>query len=153
MKRTGWSLKAAACAVLWAGMSTAAPAEVPLSEHLVKEGLAALDLHAYDAAVLQFERAVTVEPTNARAFAYLGYAHAQAGRDDLADKYYTTALDIDPTEIKALLWSGQMDVAAQNLPDARAKLARLARACTTDCEEYRVLEHSVRMLIARLARK
>lgn len=151
--RTGWAVRAAACLLLWAGVSTAAPAEVLPSEHLVKEGLAALDLHAYDAAVLQFERAVTVEPTNARAFAYLGYAHAQAGRADLAAKYYAIALEIDPAEIKALLWSGQMDVSAQDLPAARTKLTRLERACTAGCEEYRVLKHSVRMLIARLQRQ
>lgn len=151
--RRGWVLKVAACAALWIGWSAPAPADVLPSEHLVNEGLAALDLHAYDAAVLQFERAVTVDPANARAFAYLGYAHAQAGRKDLANKYYATALEIDPTEIKALLWSGQMDVAAQDLSGARTKLARLERACAADCEEYRVLEYAVRMLMARLTRK
>ena len=125
---------------------TAEPASIA---HL-EEGKAALEDGAFDLAVLQFERAITTDPRNARAFAWLGHAHGQAGRPEMARKYYRLALDIDPGEIKALFWNGQMDVDGQDLEAARAKLARIARVCAGQCEEYRTLEHSIRMLTARL---
>lgn len=141
-------------AILGMGLPAAsedAPGAAVSKAHL-EDGKAALDAHVYDRAVLEFERAITADPRNARAFAYLGQAHGQAGRPELARKYYRIALDVDPGEVKALLWDGQMDVAAQNLEAARADLQRMARACARTCDEYRTLEHSIRMLTARLER-
>jgi Flp pilus assembly protein TadD len=134
------------------GAEHMAPAE-PASRAHLEDGKAALDDGAFDLAVLQFERAITTDPRNARAFAWLGYAHGEAGRPEMARKYYRLALDIDPGEIKALFWNGQMDVESQDLEAARAKLARMARACAGQCEEYRTLEHSIRMLTARLEQR
>lgn len=154
MGRSGAALVAACVGFVVLEMGLAQGAErvpmSPASKMHLEEGKAALEDRIYDLAVLQFERAITADPRNARAFAWLGYAHGQAGRPELARKYYRLALDIDPADVKALLWNGQMDVAGQDLEAAREKLARMARACAGQCEEYRTLEHSIRMLTARL---
>ncbi|MFP3945064.1 MAG: tetratricopeptide repeat protein [Alphaproteobacteria bacterium] len=154
MGRSGAALVAVCVGFVVLEMGLAQGAErvrmSPVSKAHLEDGKAALEDRAFDIAVLQFERAITADPRNARAFAWLGHAHGQAGRPDMARKYFRLALDIDPGEIKALLWNGQMDVASQDLKAARAKLARMARVCAGECEEYRTLEHSIRMLTARL---
>jgi len=153
--RPGMTLAAAFLALFaLSGMVVPAASEdnpgAAASKAHLEDGKAALADRAYDIAVLQFERAITTDPRNARAFAWLGFAHQEAGNPDKALKYYRLALDIDPGDVKALLWNGQMDVEGKNLEAARDKLQRMARVCTRKCEEYRTLENSIRMMTARL---
>jgi len=132
--------------LMWPSAATAAKSAGDfhkVSEILIDSGISALDKEKLDDARQTFEQAVVADPSNAKAFSYLGYAHYRKGDRALAKKYFSIALDIDPNERHALSWGGQVDLAAADLEGAEAKLLRLSRLCGTDCSEYKILSDAV----------
>lgn len=121
------------------GLAAVSAASARTSEILLEQGIADVELGRSDEAVAALERAIVANPANARAFSYLGRALQQGGDLKRADKYYRTALTIDPNEPDALNWLGQLDHAEGRAADARAKLDRLTRVCA-DCPQTRALE-------------
>ena len=62
-------------------------------------GYASLKLNEYDAAVSDFDRALTIDPDAANALAWRGYAHEKRGRNDLALNDYESAFRHGPNDL------------------------------------------------------
>jgi Flp pilus assembly protein TadD len=60
-----------------------------------------------------------------------------------AEKYYITALDLDPTHRGALEYYGELFLMKNDLPGAEKMLARLDKACFFGCEEFDDLKKSI----------
>ncbi len=114
-----------------------------MSSLLVDRGMATLDKNQLTDAQKLFEQAIVANPQNAQAYSYLGYVWYRQGKGDVAGRYFSTALEIDPNQLKALSWGGQADLTTSNLESAEAKLQRLSRICGTGCAEYKLLSDAV----------
>lgn len=114
-----------------------------ISDKLVDQGKTFLSQQKYDDARKRFEEAIVANPRNATAFSYLGYTQRKLGSLAVAKKYFATALEIDPEEVRALSWGGEADLTAADLEGAEAKLQKLARACGPNCSEYRTLSDAI----------
>ncbi len=120
-----------------------AVAATQTSSRLIDKGIRELQSKNFTDAIRLFEQAATANPRNAKAFSYLGRGYDVFGNKTRAYKYYEIALDIDPNEVMALSWSGQVDVLGDNLTLADEKLARLERVCGTTCPEYQSLKRVI----------
>lgn len=111
-----------------------------VSHSLLGKAIEAMESTGYDTAMPLLEQAVVADPKNARAYTYLGQAYHHQGKDDLASKYYAIALDIDPDQIHALQWSGELALTEDAVDVAEARLSRLSRLCGPECPEYKALQ-------------
>lgn len=114
-----------------------------VSAYLMQRGIEAFNADKATQAIDYLEHAVVAHPKNARAFAWLGKSHERAGRRDRAMKHYTTALAIDPDDLKALQWAGEAALADGKAEDAARNLERLRRLCSGRCPEFRALNTAV----------
>jgi Flp pilus assembly protein TadD len=75
----------------------------------------------------------------------MGYAHRKKSPPELveAEKYYQTALQIDPKHKGALEYYGELLLIKNDLTGAESLLKRLDQICTFSCEEYRDLKKSI----------
>ena len=75
----------------------------------------------------------------------MGYAHRKKSQPELveAEKYYQTALQIDPKHKGALEYYGELLLIKNDLTGAESLLKRLDQICTFSCEEYRDLKKSI----------
>ena len=55
----------------------------------------------------------------------------------------STREKINPDEVKALSWSGQLDVMEEAVDEAGEKLVRLQRLCGANCPEYKNLKSAI----------
>ena len=120
-----------------------AQAATSASNILLEKGKRELDKAEFAAAIRLFEQAVAANPLNADAFTYLGRSYQLAGIPSRAYKYYGIALEIDPNELRALSWSGQVDSDESRDELAAEKLTRLQRLCGTSCPEYQSLKRAI----------
>jgi Flp pilus assembly protein TadD len=76
----------------------------------------------------------------------MGYSLRQKQPPDLigAQKYYETALSIDPNHKGTLEYYGMLKLINGDLPGAELLLARLNKACFFWCEEYTDLKEAIR---------
>ncbi len=125
------------------GSAPGAEAATQASSRLIDKGIDELEGENFAGAIRLFEQAATANPRNAVAFSYLGRSYDVVGNKIRAYKYYGIALDIDPNEVMALSWSGQVDVLGDNLNLADEKLARLERVCGATCTEYQTLKRAI----------
>lgn len=103
----------------------------------------------------KYEEAITtLEQANATQSAdwhnLMGYSLRKKNPPDLAkaEKHYQAALDKDPKHRGALEYYGELLLLKKDLPGAQALLARLDKACTFGCEEYRDLKKSIQQYTA-----
>ena len=75
----------------------------------------------------------------------MGYSLRKSDTPDYvaAEKFYDTALRIDPKHRGALEYSGELYLILGNLPKAETRLAALDKACRLPCEEYTDLKKSI----------
>jgi len=75
----------------------------------------------------------------------MGFAHRKKTSPDLieSEKYYQTALEIDPKHKGALEYYGELLLLKNDLAGAESLLKRLDKICTFSCEEYRDLKKSI----------
>ncbi len=75
----------------------------------------------------------------------MGYSLRKAKTPDYAaaERFYDTALRIDPAHLGALEYSGELYLMTNNLPKAEIRLATLEHACKAACEEYADLKKAV----------
>ena len=75
----------------------------------------------------------------------MGYSLRNSGNTEYAaaEKYYDTALRIDPKHRGALEYSGVLYLIIGDLPKAEERLARLDKACMLRCEEFTDLKNAV----------
>ena len=60
-----------------------------------------------------------------------------------SEKYYQTALQIDPKHRGALEYYGELLLLKNDLPGAESMLKQLDKVCTFGCEEYKDLKKSI----------
>ena len=75
----------------------------------------------------------------------MGYSLRKQASPDLAgaERHYDAALRIAPTHLGALEYSGELMLMKGDLAKAEQRLAQLARACASACEEYADLKDDV----------
>lgn len=75
----------------------------------------------------------------------MGYTLRKQAPPDLegAQRYYDAALRINPRHMGALEYSGELALMKNDLATAEARLAALARLCSTPCEPLDDLKQSV----------
>ena len=77
----------------------------------------------------------------------MGYSLRKKNPPDIAksEKYYQTALQIDPKHRGALEYYGELLLMKNDLPGAEALLKQLDKICTFGCEEYRDLKKNIQI--------
>lgn len=110
---------------------------------------ASIKAEKYDQAIQQLQSAN--ETSSADWNNLLGYSLRKKQPPDLvgAEKYYQTALKIDPDHRGALEYYGKLKLINNDLPGAEALLARLDKACTFGCEEYSDLKEAIKKYKSR----
>jgi tetratricopeptide (TPR) repeat protein len=75
----------------------------------------------------------------------MGFAHRRRRPPDLeaAQRYYDAALAIDAQHRGALEYSGELYLMKGDLTRAEQRLAQLARACASACEEHADLQRAI----------
>ncbi|SPH24471.1 hypothetical protein DEA8626_03523 [Defluviimonas aquaemixtae] len=102
------------------------------------EAQAAVDSGSYVQALRILAGVVKAEPRNADAWNLMGYASRKMNRLDEADRYYATALRIDPRHMGALEYQGELFLERGDVDRARQNLSMLRGLCRT-CDEYKDL--------------
>ena len=75
----------------------------------------------------------------------LGYAQRKKTPPDLAaaERYYQSALKLDPKHKGALEYYGELLLMKNDLAGAEQMLARLNKVCVFSCEEFRDLKEAI----------
>ena len=75
----------------------------------------------------------------------MGYALRKQPKPDLdgSQRYYDTALRINPQHKDALEYSGELALMKGDLPTAEARLAALAKLCSSPCEQLDDLKQAI----------
>jgi tetratricopeptide (TPR) repeat protein len=136
---------AAALAVTTATPVTAVgPSDTPLKEEaLYKAGVAAIDARDWELALRIFHR---MQPEHAAApevANWLGFAYRKLKRYPESKRWYDQALLLDPNYLPALEYQGEWFIETNDLPSAKANLAKLERLCGR-CHEWQDLDASIR---------
>ncbi len=141
----------ALAAGLWATAQAAdtpepAPAP-PAARPAAAEPLAAARAHL---AAQRWQAAITeLRKVNASGDAdwnnLMGYALRKQAKPDLdgAQRYYDAALRINPAHLGALEYAGELALMKNDLPTAEARLAALAKLCSTPCEPLDDLKQAI----------
>lgn len=96
---------------------------------LSERGRKAMEARDYKTAITEFERALVADPANGQTYTLLAVSHARLGNDVKAKKYFRTALDIDPNNLDALQYQGQLYAGAGDLTKAQENADKLAKVC------------------------
>jgi len=108
-----------------------------------RAGVQAIKAKDYHAAIDLMTKAAALNPKDADAFNYLGYAHRKLGDYDNAMKYYGLALELNPKHLGAHEYMGEALLELNRLDEAKKHLATLDNLCWLPCEEYRDLKKAV----------
>ncbi|KPF60212.1 hypothetical protein D621_01915 [beta proteobacterium AAP51] len=142
-------LAAALAAGLWATAQAADTPEPapPAARPAAAEPLAAARAHL---AAQRWQAAITeLKKVNASGDAdwnnLMGYALRKQAKPDLegAQRHYDAALRINPAHLGALEYAGELALMKNDLPTAEARLAALARLCSTPCEPLDDLKQAI----------
>ena len=106
-------------------------------------GKRAIEAKQWDAAIKSFSAAALRAPDNADIQNYLGYAHRNAGKLDVALGHYQRALKLDPRHRGAHEYIGEAYLIMKNPAKAEEHLAALDRICLLPCEEYSDLKAKI----------
>jgi Flp pilus assembly protein TadD len=101
-----------------------------------------IDNKDYASAIPLLKKVVAMEPTNADALNYLGYAHRMLGKQTEALSYYEQALALQPKHVGANEYLGELYLEMKLLPKAEERLAVLEQACG-NCNEYQELKEKI----------
>lgn len=136
------SILVAAMILLAAGSMAATPASagrleyVRAAQTLLKNGNEALAAEDTYAALALFEQAIVANPKNADAYVGLGRVHVALGKNKGGLKYFSMALEIEPTHLGALEAEAMTFLGIGEIEDAEETLSRISRICGEDsCAE------------------
>lgn len=108
-----------------------------------ENGKKSIDQKEWDAAITSFNKVIAMDPKNADAFNYLGFANRQKGLYDKAFGYYNSALRLNPTHKGANEYIGEAYLQIGDLANAEKHLSKLDDICTFGCAEYSLLKRAV----------
>ncbi len=102
-----------------------------------------IDDEQYKTAIAVLDQALAKEPDNADILNYLGYSYRKLGNRPKALEYYAAALAQEPEHLGANEYLGELYLQMDDLANAEERLAVLAKACDSDCEEFDELEDAI----------
>ncbi len=105
-----------------------------------KQAIAVKD---YAVAIPLLIKVVAIDPKNANAFNYLGYAHAHAGKNEAAVGYYQQALALKADHRGANEYLGELYLKMNKLAAAEARLKVLDESCFFGCPEFDLLQKAI----------
>jgi len=106
-------------------------------------GKQALERKDWTEAASRFSKVALRVPDSADVHNYLGFAHRNLGRYDLAFKHYRQALALDPRHKGAHEYIGETYLKAGDLASAEKHLAALKELCPMSCEQLKDLERDI----------
>jgi len=106
-------------------------------------GIRAIEAKNWQAAIKTLSSAALRDTRNADIQNYLGYAHRNAGKLDLAFKHYGRALTINPRHRGAHEYVGEAYLMVNNVAKAEEHLAALRKICLIPCEELDDLKKKI----------
>jgi Flp pilus assembly protein TadD len=116
---------------------------IPTTHYHYDVGVAAIEENEFARAVENLRLVVADEPKNADAHAWLGFAYAKLGQQDLALRHLRDAVRLDPRHVRAHRDLGEAYLAAGDKARARETLAALRRLCKPPCAETAELERAL----------
>jgi tetratricopeptide (TPR) repeat protein len=93
---------------------------------LMKLGQTLYTDHAADAAILQFEKILLLNPSHAIAYKNLAFLNLKAGRLDVAYSQAKKAVELEPQFLEALLIKGHIEARQRHFKDSYDTFRRLA---------------------------
>ena len=147
MRRRGWWLGAAACALVLHGVR-AAPSDDADDQALLQDedyiaGRAARKAGNAAAAVRRFESTLRRFPDSADLHNELGFAHRKLRHMDKAFEHYKRALMIEPRHRGAHEYIGEAYLMVGDVANAEKHMAALRTICLLPCEELTDLEKAI----------
>ena len=147
MRRRGWWLGAAACALAIHGVR-AAPSDDADDQALLQDedyiaGRAARKAGNAAAAVRRFESTLRRFPDSADLHNELGFAHRKLRQMDKAFEHYKRALMIEPRHRGAHEYIGEAYLMVGDVANAEKHMAALRMICLLPCEELTDLEKAI----------
>ena len=115
----------------------------PVSNPDFEFGVEAIRAKDWDKAIAHFSAYASIDPVNADAQNFLGYAYRNQKKFDLAFRHYNAALRLDPSHKGAHEYIGEAYVLTGNKAKAQEHLAALKRICTVRCDEYQDLARAI----------
>ena len=106
---------------------------------LVEQGRAALQAGDTQAAVDNFEAALTVDPAYTQVYVHLAEAARADGLQGKAIHYYREALEREPSNYAAISGEGEALLEKGAIEKARRNLAQLESLCGAGCSETQQL--------------
>lgn len=97
----------------------------------------------YEDAIRILEKLKRKSPRDPDVLNLLGYAHRKLGRMEPALELYQEALAIDPRHLGANEYLGELYLETGQLAMAEERLAELAAACPSGCEEHDELSQAI----------
>ena len=102
-----------------------------------------IESSGYEKALRILEKLNREDPGNADVLNMLGYANRKLGRLEPAFGFYREALAIEPRHLGANEYLGELYLQTDELAKAEERLAELAAACPSGCEEREELAEAI----------
>jgi Flp pilus assembly protein TadD len=115
----------------------------PVTNPDFEQGVEAIKARDWDKAIEHFASYVKIDPVNADAQNFLGYAYRNQKKLDLAFRHYNEALRLDPAHKGAHEYIGEAYLMAGDKAKAQEHLVALKKICTERCEEYQDLARAI----------
>ena len=106
-------------------------------------GKKAIEAKDWQTAIKSLSSAALRDTRNADIQNYLGFAHRNIGKMDLAFRHYERALRLNPRHRGAHEYVGEAYLIVGNLAKAKEHLAALQKICLISCEEYAELKEKI----------
>lgn len=118
------------------GAGSSSSTSEPTIADMIDDAEDRIDDGEYQDAIALLETARAEEPDNPDVLNWLGYSHRKLGDREKALEFYTAALAQEPDHLGANEYLGELYLEMDDLAKAEERLAVLATACDSDCEEY-----------------
>ena len=115
----------------------------PVSNPDFEFGVEAIKAKDWDKAIAHFTTYANIDPVNADAQNFLGYAYRHQKKYELAFRHYNEALRLDPSHKGAHEYIGEAYLVVGDKAKANEHLSALERICTKRCDEYQDLARAI----------
>ena len=119
------------------------PGPVLNEAHFLKSAEDALKTGDEGTAVQFYQSAIVYAPADPVPYQRLGEFYAKGGRAELAQRYFSIALDVQPAYAPALQGLALLDIARGDRASAMAQHKVLVRACGPACPETAQVEKAL----------
>jgi len=110
-----------------------------------EKGITEIEAKNYKKAVKYLKKAAKKDKNNADIYNLLGYSYRKMGKYDDSLKYYTKALELEPTHLDANEYIGELYLETDRPAKADEHLQILADTCNSSCEQYEQLKNAIEL--------